>query len=116
MAETPKIEWPDATWIGTLTPTCPRCFGRGYTGLSSWTGHCPDCNGRGVLVPSVREIERVAKERDELRAEVERLRAALLEAAETVQEWGEYAPAYAQKKWGLTKEVERIRATATKGG
>ena len=60
--------------------------------------------------------DELRKERDELRAEVWRLREALLEAAETVQEWGEYAPAYAQKKWGLAKEIERIRAAVTKGG
>ena len=56
------------------------------------------------------------KERDELQAEVERLRAALLEAAETVQEWGSQAPDYAQEKVGLAEEIERIRATATRGG
>jgi len=61
-------------------------------------------------------VERVSKERDELQAEVERLRAALLEAAETVQEWGSQAPDYAQEKVGLAEEIERIRATATRGG
>lgn len=56
--------------------------------------------------------EAAAKERNELRTEVERLRGALLEAAETVQEWGSQAPDYAQEKWGLAEEIERIRAAA----
>ena len=56
--------------------------------------------------------EAAAKERNELRTEVERMREALLEAAETVQEWGSQAPDYAQEKWGLAEEIERIRAAA----
>lgn len=60
----------------------------------------------------VAKIAAMRAERDELRTEVERLRGALLEAAETVQEWGSQAPDYAQEKWGLAEEIERIRAAA----
>jgi hypothetical protein len=49
-------------------------------------------------------------ERDAALAEVTRLRAALLEAADDVQSWGAYAGEYFQEKWDLAGDIARIRA------
>lgn len=42
--------------------------------------------------------------------EVARLRSALLEAAEDVQDWGAYASDYFQEKWDLDGDVAKYRA------
>ena len=48
-----------------------------------------------------------------LEAEVERLRAALQDAIETVEGWGCYANEYFQEKWGLEDDLARLRAALT---
>lgn len=45
---------------------------------------------------------------------VRRLRAALLEAADDIEEWGAYASTYHQLKWDLAGDVKRARDAATK--
>jgi hypothetical protein len=45
-------------------------------------------------------------------ADVERLKRALSEAADLIEEWGAYASPYFQEKWGLADDVARIRALA----
>ncbi|HDS1765662.1 ead/Ea22-like family protein [Pseudomonas putida] len=51
-------------------------------------------------------------ERDQLKAENEALRKALLEASEEVATWGEYASEYFQKKHDLAGCVAKIHAAA----
>ena len=45
-------------------------------------------------------------------AEVERLRAVVLEAADLIAEWGSHAGQYFQWKWDLAGDVARIRSAA----
>jgi hypothetical protein len=45
-------------------------------------------------------------------AEVERLRAALVEAADDLEMWGAYAGEYFREKWDLAGDVARIRLAA----
>jgi hypothetical protein len=45
-------------------------------------------------------------------AEVERLRAALVEAADDLESWGAYAGEYFREKWDLAGDVARIRLAA----
>lgn len=45
-------------------------------------------------------------------AEVERLRAALIEAAENLATWGAYADEYFQEKWNLEGDIARVYAAA----
>jgi uncharacterized coiled-coil DUF342 family protein len=56
-----------------------------------------------------RRHDAVAKERDEARAEVERLRALLGEACDLADEAISYVPEYFQKKWDLPTTAARIR-------
>ena len=51
--------------------------------------------------------------RDAERAEVDRLRTALLEAIECVDFWGSYASDYFKEKHDLAGEIARLTATAT---
>lgn len=49
---------------------------------------------------------------DKARAEVERLRAALLDAAEEIEHWGSYAGDYFAKKWDLAGAIRQARKAA----
>lgn len=41
--------------------------------------------------------------------ETDRLRALLSDATDMVEEWGAYASSYFQEKWGLEKDIARLR-------
>jgi len=49
---------------------------------------------------------------EELRAENERLRTLLAEAATCIEDWGAYAGAYFQQKHDLAGDVRRFREAA----
>ena len=46
---------------------------------------------------------------------IERLRAALIDAADSVEDWGAYAAEYFQEKWDLKGDIAAIRAAAVEG-
>jgi hypothetical protein len=48
----------------------------------------------------------------ELEIEVERLRAALLEATMDIEDWASYADEHFRKKWRLDATLEKHRRTA----
>ena len=50
---------------------------------------------------------------DEAEAEIERLRAQLVEAIEDIESWGAYAEDYYKEKWELAGCVERHKAALT---
>ena len=60
-------------------------------------------------------VQALTIERDEARAEIERLRAALIDAADSVEDWGAYAAEYFQEKWDLKGDIAAIRAAAVEG-
>lgn len=41
--------------------------------------------------------------------EIERLREALAEAADSIEEWGAYASPYFQDKWDLQGDIDKFR-------
>ncbi|MNC21756.1 hypothetical protein D3C75_697400 [compost metagenome] len=57
-------------------------------------------------------MENVAQQRDQLKAENEALRKALLEASEEIETWGAYASPYFQEKYDLSGCVEKFHAAA----
>lgn len=59
--------------------------------------------------PTVKEM---ARKYAEAKVEIERLRAALLDALEDVEHWGAYASEYFQEKWNLAGDIARIREAA----
>lgn len=62
---------------------------------------------------AVAEAERDAAQSTiaELRGQVERMREALAEAIESVEDWAGYASEYFRQKHGLKEELARFRAT-----
>lgn len=56
--------------------------------------------------------EEAMAEINKLRAENERLRALLAEAADDVADWGEYASPYFQQKYDLAGDVKKYRDAA----
>ena len=59
-----------------------------------------------------REVEVLRIHVDELRAENERLRALLEDAAEDVAHWGGYADSYFQEKHDLQADIRKYREAA----
>lgn len=58
------------------------------------------------------QLDEVIAERDQLRAENERLRALLLEASEEIDSWGSYASEYFQQKHDLPGAVAKFHYAA----
>jgi hypothetical protein len=57
-------------------------------------------------------FEALAGENRELHTELERLRGALIEAADAIESWGAYAGEYFQQKWDLQGDVTAARNAA----
>ena len=58
------------------------------------------------------EIDRARQIADEMKAEIDRLRALLAEAADTIEDWGGYASSYFQDKYNLAGDVTKFREAA----
>lgn len=79
---------------------------------------CPMCEMRDENIALRTRAERAEAERDaaqstitDLQATVERMREALAEAIESVEDWAGYASEYFRQKHGLKEELARFRAT-----
>ena len=55
--------------------------------------------------PDARDAEIAA-----LRAEIERLRAALTDAIQCVEDWSRYADGYFREKWDVANDLARLRS------
>ena len=89
-------------------------------GNLGWHVYCPQCfcDGPGMdcKADAIAAWNRRASD-----AEIERLRAVLVEARDDVGSWGAYASPYFQEKWDLEGNIARIDAAlsplpAKKGG
>ena len=61
----------------------------------------------------LRLLSSTQQENEKLQAQVAMLIEGLLDAAESIQEWGNYADAYFQEKWNLAGDVEKYKALAS---
>ena len=71
-------------------PNCPKCGAHDYGLFRTSMVGCPHC----------------------LRADNERLRGLLADAAEDIEHWGGYASPYFQDKWNLQADIDKYRAAA----
>ena len=68
------------------------------------------CDQLGGFAQCAAALRSLAAERDALKAENEKLRAALHLAIDAVEHWASYASPYFQEKHDLAKDLQELRA------